>query len=61
MFQILGSTVKNNGYKKSKYPLARHLVEKYEEAIDKACWTKYDISNATKIAAENIKNFIFKE
>ena len=55
------STVKNNGYQKSKYPLAQHLVEKYAEANDKACWTKYDISNATKIASENITNFIFKK
>lgn len=57
----IASTVKNNGYQKSKYPLANHLVEKYKDAENKVCWTKFDISNATSKAAEKIVKFIFEE
>ena len=54
------STIRNNGYQDSKYPLANHLVEKYKDAFDKNCWTKYDISTATSKAAEAISNYIFE-
>lgn len=46
------------GYKDSHYPIARLLVEKYENST-KPYWTKEDIYKATEKAGERIMTFIF--
>ena len=48
------------GYKNSRFPLAHYLVKKYENAI-KPFWTKDDIEEETKKAAERITHFIFDD
>ena len=52
--------IDNNGYNKSKYPIASALVDKYEND-DKPYWTKDDINKATKKASQRIADFIFGE
>ena len=49
-----------SGYIDSKYPLARFLVEKYENQ-NKPFWTKDDIDNMTKEAVNRIAKFIFND
>ena len=46
------------GYKDSCYPIARLLVEQYQNSM-KPYWTKEDIIKATEKASERILNFIF--
>ena len=47
-----------SGYKDSLYPMARHLVCKYNGAM-KAYWTKQDIEEATSKIGARITDFIF--
>lgn len=48
------------GYIDSNYPIAKTLVEQYEN-INKPYWCKEDIENATQIAINRIVRFIFDE
>ena len=56
--KILKSVQDKMGYKESKYPLARMLVLKYENQ-NHLYWTKEDIEEATRRAADRIVDFIF--
>ena len=55
------STLKENGYKDSKYPIAKYLVNKYTDAKDKQTWTKFDISTSTDKSTERIVKFLYNE
>lgn len=58
----ISTTIKDKtGYKDSKFPIARHLVDKYQSKKDKAYWVKDDIIVATNDAVKRIANFIFDE
>lgn len=46
------------GYKKSHYPIAKALAEKYKD-VDNPSWHKDDIETATKKASGRIIKFIF--
>lgn len=46
------------GYVDSRYPIAKALVSTYSEE-DKPYWTKVDIQEATKKAADRVVAFVF--
>jgi hypothetical protein len=57
----ISTTLKDKtGYVDSNYPIARKLVENYQNNPN-AYWKKEDIENATEKAAERIVKFIFDE
>lgn len=56
--KISSSLINKEGYRDSKYPMAKYLVTKYEED-NKPYWTKDDITRETNKACDRMIKFIF--